>query len=127
MLVPDPGAPHMQHFEKHSFKLDSKHGLIGAFIEKSSIRNEDQVEISFSKLEPGFYAAPHIHTQSKTVVIILKGGMTFSIDGETVEINQGEYLVFDQGSVEEVISVKPNTENLTIHAPSVVGGDKKNI
>ncbi|MDA1079896.1 MAG: cupin domain-containing protein [bacterium] len=83
------------------------------------------MEISYSKLEEGFTAAPHIHTQSKTVVIILSGGMTFSLDGELVEVDQGEYVVFEKGVVEAVVSVKPNTENLTIHAPSIVGGDKQ--
>jgi len=114
----------MKTFEKHSFNTEDKHGLIGSFIDKFSVRNDEHVEISFAKLEPGFSAAPHIHTQTKTLVIVLSGGMTFSIDGEVVEISAGEYLVFAKGAVEEVISVKPNTQNLTIHAPSIPGGDK---
>ena len=120
-------AESMKHFEKHSFNQESKHVLIGSFIESPSLRNDHNFEIAFSKLEPGFSAAAHIHTQSKTMVIILSGGMTLSIDGEKVEVNQGEYIVFDQGSVEEVISVKINTQNLTIHSPSIIGGDKKEL
>jgi quercetin dioxygenase-like cupin family protein len=112
-------------FEKHSFSNTDKHGLIGSFLDENSIRNDSNVEISYSKLEPGFTAAPHIHTQTKTIVIILSGGMTFSLDGELVEVDQGEYIVFEKGVVEAVVAVKLNTENLTIHAPSIVGGDKK--
>ena len=100
---------------------------MGSFLEISSIRNEQNVEIIFGKLEPGFYAAPHIHTQTKTLVIVLKGGMTFSLDSEVVEVNAGEYLVFNKGVVEEVTSVKSGTENLTIHTPSIIGGDKKEV
>lgn len=117
----------MPNFEKHQFNLENKHGLIGSFIDPSSIRNSQDFEIAFSKLEPGFTAPPHIHTLSKTMVIILSGGMTFSIDREKVEVNEGEYIVFDKGAIEEVVSVKTHTQNLTIHSPSIVGGDKKEM
>jgi quercetin dioxygenase-like cupin family protein len=117
----------MKNFEKHNFIEAEKHAIIGSFLEENSIRNDSNVEIVFSKLENGFHASPHIHTQTKTVVIVLKGGMTFSIDGEVVEVQEGEYIVFDKGLVEEVVSVKPNTQNLTIHAPSILGGDKKEV
>jgi quercetin dioxygenase-like cupin family protein len=117
----------MKKFEKHSFAESDKHALIGSFIEESSIRCDSNVEIVFGKLEPGFRASPHIHTQTKTIVIILKGGMTFLIDSETVKVQQGEYIVFDKGSVEEVVFVEPETQNLTIHTPSVLGGDKKEV
>lgn len=117
----------MKKFEKHSFVESDKHALIGSFIEEPSVRCDSNVEIVFGKLEPGFRALPHIHTQTKTVVIILKGGMTFSIDNEVVVVREGEYIVFDKGSVEEVISVESNTQNLTIHTPSILGGDKKEL
>lgn len=117
----------MKKFEKHNFIDSDKHALIGSFIEESSIRCDSNVEIFFGRLERGFHAAPHIHTLAKTVVIVLKGGMTFSIDGETVQVKEGEYIVFDKGLVEEVISVEQNTQNLTIHAPSVLGGERKEL
>ena len=117
----------MSKFEKHSFNDSNRHALIGTFIDEASIRCDSNVEIVFSKLEPQFHASPHIHTKTKTVVIVLKGGMTFSIDDETVEVGEGEYIIFDKGSVEEVISVAENTQNLTIHAPSILGGDKKEL
>lgn len=117
----------LKTFEKHTFIESNKHALIGSFIDPDSIKNDPNVEIIFSKLEPGFRALPHIHTQTKTVVIILKGGMTFSLDGEVVTVKEGEYLIFDKGVVEEVISVEPNTQNLTIHTPSILGGDKKEL
>lgn len=117
----------MKKFEKHTFIYSDKHALIGSFIDTSSVRHDSKVEIVFGKLETGFYASQHIHTGSKTIVIVLKGGMTFSIDGEVVEVKDGEYIVFDKGSVEEVISVQPDTQNLTIHTPSILGGDKKEL
>ena len=117
----------MKKFEKQRFIQSDKHALIGSFLEDSSIRCDTNVEIVFGKLEPSFSASPHIHTQTKTVVIVLKGGMTFSIDSEIVKVQQGEYIVFDKGSVEEVVSVEPGTQNLTIHAPSILGGDKKEL
>jgi len=117
----------MKKFEKNTFSQDLKHGLIGSFVDGTSLRNDQNVEISFSKLESGFNASPHIHTQSKTLVIVLTGGMTFSIDGEIVEVDGGEYIIFDKGSVEQVVSVKPHTQNLTLHTPSILGGDKKEL
>jgi len=117
----------MKQFEKHNFIKDDKTGIIGSFIEKSSIRNDSKVEICFSKLGSDFKALPHIHTKTKTIVIILKGEMTFSINNETVIVGEGEYIIFDKGSIEEVVSVKPNTQNLTIHTPSILGGDKKEL
>ena len=117
----------MKKFEKHNFIENDKHALIGSFIEESSIRCDSNVEIVFSKLNSKFCVSPHIHIQTKTIVVILKGGMVFSIDGENIQVREGEYIVFDKGLIEEVISVEKNTQNLTIHAPSVLGGDKKEL
>lgn len=117
----------MKKFEKHNFIDNDKHALIGSFLENSSIRFDTNVEIVFGKLQPGFKAPPHIHTKTKTVVIVIKGGMTFSIDSEIVNVKQGEYIIFEKGSVEEVISVEPDTQNLTVHTPSILGGDKKEV
>lgn len=117
----------MKKFEKHSFIENNKHAIIGSFIEQSSIRCDSNVEIVFDTLQPGFTAPPHIHTKTKTIVIVLSGGMTFSIENEIVKVQKGEYIIFDKGLVEEVVSVEPNTQNLTIHTPSIIGGDKKQL
>lgn len=116
---------HMPNFEKHQFSAANTHGLIGSFIDAKSVRHDTNVEIAFSQLEPGFSAAPHIHTETKTVVIVLAGSMTFALNGEHIKVEAGEYIVFQKGVTEEVISVEANTQNLTIHTPSVQGGDKQ--
>jgi len=106
----------------------SNHGsLTGCFFEKDSLKYDQAVEINFSALPTGFSAPKHLHSKSKTWVIVVKGKMTFKLDNQIVEVNGGEFIIFPAGTPEEVVSVDPETENITLHSPCIPGGDKVTI
>lgn len=104
---------------------DAKGYISGAFFPKNSVHFDDRVEIKFEKLPDDFSAPKHLHKYMKTWVIVTRGKMYFQINGEPVEIGEGEFLIFEANTPEEVVKVDPGTECINIHAPSIVGGDKE--
>lgn len=120
----------MKKFSKGTIaqrQQESKGYLAGIFLPETELEHDDKLEMKYEKFTSSISAAPHIHTKSKTWVIVIKGQMVFKLDGEVFEINGGEYLIFESGVVEEVVSVQPGTESISLHAPSIVGGDKVNV
>jgi len=109
-------------------KLDECHkshkGYIGGAMFDDSLQHDQQIEINHNILPDSFTAPSHYHSRSKTWVIVLKGAMHFKIEDENIVVNQGEFLIFDKNVKEEVVRVEPGTESITIHAPSIKGGDK---
>ncbi len=103
------------------------HGLLGVFTEKNSPAYSQAAEIVFNKLPANFKISPHFHNQTKTIIIVTRGAMHLKLDGEAMRVQTGEYVIFDQGVIEEVVSVEANTENFTIHLPSIMGGDKVEV
>lgn len=99
----------------------------GNSFSKDSLNYDESLDINYSKLSDGFTAPKHLHSQTKTWVIVIKGKMYFRIDNQDVEIGAGEFLIFPKGIVEEVLKVDPGTEVITIHSPSVEGGDKVSL
>ena len=117
----------MANYFKSNFNQENKHNLLGANNQEGELNNDNLAEVTFGRMRAGFVVGPHIHTQTKTLVIVLKGEMVFKISGEEVAVREGEYIIFSKGIMEEVIRVVEGTENLTIHTPSIKGGDGEKV
>ncbi len=112
---------------KSSFNQALQHHkgyLSAAFLDPSSLGFDQDVEINYNHFTEPFSAPRHYHAKSKTWVLVLSGAMQFVVDSEAVSVSAGEYLIFDKGVTEEVTSVELGTTALTIHSPSIKGGDK---
>lgn len=103
---------------------DTKGYITGAFFPEDTLNYSQDIEINYSKLSDDFSASNHLHSKSKTWVIVTKGKMYFRIDGTDIEVGQGEFVIFEANVSEEVVRVEPGTESITIHSPSIKGGDK---
>lgn len=117
----------MSKYLHASFTNSDKQVLLSANNQLGTLSHDELADIAFSRFDEEAHFPVHIHTQTKTLVMVLKGKMVFKLDGEEISIKKGEYIVFEKGVVEEVVFVKVGTESLTIHTPSVVGGDSKLI
>lgn len=102
----------------------NKRYFTGSFSDPSQLSFDRNIEINHAVLPNDFSAPRHYHAQSKTWVLVLKGAMHFKIDDQAVTVAAGEVLIFEKGVWEEVVSVEPGTESITIHSPSIQGGDK---
>ena len=98
--------------------------ITGASFPRDSLNHDINLEINYSKLPGDFKAPKHLHSKTKTLVIVTRGKMFFNVDGQKVELGAGDFLIFPKNIAEEVIKVEPGTESITIHAPSIQGGDK---
>lgn len=63
--------------------------------------------------------APHFHTESDEIFIVLKGALVVEVDGERIRIEADELVAFAAGVVHSVVAVEPPVESLMIRAPSV--------
>ena len=63
--------------------------------------------------------APHFHTHSDEIFIILKGSISVEVEGERIKVTSGEYCCFPAGVTHSVVAVQPPVESLMIRAPAV--------
>ena len=109
-------------FQKYA--LSHKGSIVGSFFDPATLNFDENIEINYSKLSADFTASPHYHAKTKTWVLVLKGEMKFRVFKEEIIVKAGEFLIFEKEVPEEVLSVEESTEVITIHAPSIKGGDK---
>lgn len=63
--------------------------------------------------------APHYHTDSDEIFIVLQGCIMIQVEGQTHTINAGEYYCFGVGVVHSLIAGEPPVQSLMIRAPSI--------
>ena len=66
--------------------------------------------------------APHYHTQSDEIFILLKGSISVEVDEQRIEVGPREFCCFPVGVIHSVVEVHLPVESLMIRAPS--GSDK---
>jgi mannose-6-phosphate isomerase-like protein (cupin superfamily) len=96
--------------------------LVGAKLAAESGFHCDKVQVKYLKPDPKDYPGKlHIHEKMDEVVVVLKGKFTVEMDGERIEICQGEYVFKTANSPGRALAADPGTELLIIKAPSVEG------
>ena len=96
--------------------------LVGTKLAPETGFHCDKVEVCFLRPDPKDYPGLlHIHEKMDEIVIVLKGKFTVEMDGESVEINPGEYVFKESGSPGRAMAADGGTEILIIKAPSVAG------
>lgn len=63
--------------------------------------------------------APHYHTESDEIFIVLKGVLHVEVDGQTHRIGEREFCCFPIGQWHSVVHVEVPAETLMIRSPSV--------
>lgn len=63
--------------------------------------------------------APHHHTASDEICIVLRGAIVVEVDGERVSVAADESCAFPAGVVYSVAAVDPTVRSRMIRAPSV--------
>lgn len=63
--------------------------------------------------------APHYHTESDEIFIILLGSIVVEVEGERHTIQAGEFCCFPVGVYHSVVEVHPPVESFMIRAPSI--------
>lgn len=63
--------------------------------------------------------APHYHTASDEIFIVLTGAIIVEVDGERVRVGADELCAFPAGVVHSVVEVELPVESFMIRAPSV--------
>lgn len=63
--------------------------------------------------------APHFHTDSDEVFVVLRGELVVEVEGRETVIRPGEFCCFRRGVVHTILDVKVPAETLMIRAPSL--------
>ncbi len=80
----------------------------------------ERLQIWFNRTDDAWRdPAPHYHTTSDEIFIVLKGAIIVEVDGERIRIEADELCAFPAGVVHSVVAVEPPVESLMIRAPSV--------
>lgn len=70
--------------------------------------------------------SPRKQTSSTEYTFVIKGGVEGNIDGETIALETGEYVVIPPGVKNNLVEkVIENTVGITIKAPSIKGDTKR--
>src|SRR3989454_12759605 len=68
--------------------------------------------------------APHSHTHYDETIYGLEGGMTFTVNGQPVDIAAGESWFIPRGAVHGFNNLKPvNAKALAVVTPALIGPD----
>ncbi len=80
----------------------------------------DHLQIWFNRTDETWQdPAPHFHTESDEVFIVLKGAIIIEVDGERICVGTDQLCAFPAEVVHYVVEVHPPVESLMIRAPSV--------
>lgn len=80
----------------------------------------DHLQIWFNRTDETWEdPAPHFHTESDEIFIVLKGAIVVEVAGGRRRIEADELCAFPAGVVHSVVAVEPPVESLMIRAPSV--------
>lgn len=63
--------------------------------------------------------APHYHTESDEIFIVLRGSLLVEVEGERFVVGEREFCCFPIGVWHSIIEVYPPVESLMIRAPGV--------
>ncbi len=97
---------------------DTKGWFVGSFFPEDHPAKTDKMEICFHERKKGDIVDPHLHEQKVELIIILKGKSKYVVDGEEVELSDGDYLFMQTYSKISAVFLE-DTQLFAIHAPSI--------
>lgn len=99
-------------------ELSGGNVLIGPETSDKALRMSD-VMVGFNKNDRPWESEMHKHERSKEIYIILKGGLTFRVGNESVEVRSNQMLVVREGVPHDVEDFDLPIEFITIRAPAI--------
>lgn len=80
----------------------------------------ERLQIWFNRTDaPWQDPAPHFHTESDEIFIVLKGVLIVDVGGERLRVEADELVAFPAGVVHSVVAAEPPVESVMIRAPSI--------
>lgn len=107
-----------KHFHR---KLPAHSDLLaGSLPPHEDCFRSDHLQIWFNRTDESWQdPAPHYHTDSDEIFIVLKGTLVVEVDGERFTVGPDELVAFPAGTVHSVVDQFPPLESLMIRAPSI--------
>lgn len=91
--------------------------LLGPEVSREALRTND-IMIGFNRNDRPWKSELHYHERSIEIYIILRGGLTFRICGESVHVKSGQMLVVNRGVPHDIETFNLPIEFITIRAPA---------
>ena len=103
---------------KYTEGYDASRGwFIGSYVPENQAKT-DQLEIIYKSHQPGDTVAYHKHEQKIEVMIIIEGKIKCTIEGQTFNMNTGDFYFLEKGVASSLQVLEP-TRLLAIHSPCV--------
>lgn len=101
--------------------------ITGSFFPTKELNHDNKVEIRVDYFDEDKSFSSHYHSKRKSWTIVLKGCMKLIINGNEINLREGEFIIYEPGVTEELVSVDKGTIAVSIHSPSFKTPDKINI
>jgi mannose-6-phosphate isomerase-like protein (cupin superfamily) len=117
-ILNDKGL-HMSTF--HHQKLPAFSTLLSGHTPRDTVGfRSERLQIWYNNTEETWKdPAPHYHTDSDEIFIVLRGSIVVEVEGERYTIQAGEFCCFPVGVYHSVVEVFPPVESFMIRAPSI--------
>lgn len=92
--------------------------LLGPNVNGEELQTDD-IMLGFNRNEHPWSSEMHCHERSKEIYIILKGGLTFRVGEEMVQVKANQLLLVKEGVAHDIEDFDLPIEFITIRAPAV--------
>lgn len=103
---------------KYTEKGDYKGWFVGSFFNDGDHRKTEKIEILYKEHNEGEQEKSHYHKEKIELLIILEGKAKYSINGEDIILEDGEFLFVDINNIIKGEFLK-KSKIFAIHSPSI--------
>lgn len=64
---------------------------------------------------------PHVHSEITEIYLVAKGTSSIRVEGETIELREGDALIIEPGEAHTFISSSADYLHFVIHTPGLAG------
>jgi mannose-6-phosphate isomerase-like protein (cupin superfamily) len=68
---------------------------------------------------------PHLHTQLTEIYLVARGRSTVRVEGDTVELHEGDVLIVEPGEAHTFLSCTDTYLHFVVHAPGRAGDEAR--
>lgn len=109
-----------KYFSGQYDSFDQQRGwFVGAFFNENHPCKTDQLEVMYKQHKAGETYGAHYHKLKVELIIVLEGKAKYTVNGNDVILNKGEFLFVDVNNVITTEFLEP-TKIFVIHSPSIV-------